>query len=370
MSTDQKSLAEAIGRHLNTRPNSRGNYNFRCPICGDSKRNKRKKRGWLINKHGNYSFYCHNQCGGMSLTKFATTIMPNIDVREFNLNSEIEHQNSNNQLELKGDDEELMMKKLAFTDVLKASFTPLSDLSDDHYIKSYLMNRRVMDKKLKDIFFIDDMQKFFNEMAQVFPYFKEYTGFFNGLKQYNPTAVAICYPFRDFDGLYDSFQMQISNHSQKYVIFNLTDDYDRHMYGLNDIDIDMPVFICEGTIDSLMFNNCVSSISGNAVVNIAHKFLDMGFNMDDLYLIFDRDFYTNPDVYKQFERALNEGFNLYFYDDDIIKNTSIDDIKDLNDIIMKLNVEPTTLRNFIYKNSKKEFEAMMFNQMFNPQSYK
>lgn len=27
------------------------NYNFRCPICGDSEKNKRKKRGWLLSNN-------------------------------------------------------------------------------------------------------------------------------------------------------------------------------------------------------------------------------------------------------------------------------------------------------------------------------
>ena len=34
--------------------------NFRCPFCGDSKKNQFKKRGWLLEKPNNIVYYCHN----------------------------------------------------------------------------------------------------------------------------------------------------------------------------------------------------------------------------------------------------------------------------------------------------------------------
>jgi transcription elongation factor Elf1 len=37
-------------------------YNFRCPICGDSKKNKNKARGYLYQVKNNTNFKCHN-CG-------------------------------------------------------------------------------------------------------------------------------------------------------------------------------------------------------------------------------------------------------------------------------------------------------------------
>jgi len=37
-------------------------YNFRCPICGDSQKNKNKTRGYLYQVKNNTNFKCHN-CG-------------------------------------------------------------------------------------------------------------------------------------------------------------------------------------------------------------------------------------------------------------------------------------------------------------------
>ena len=35
-------------------------FNFSCPYCGDSHRNKFKARGYFIEKKGHYFYYCHN----------------------------------------------------------------------------------------------------------------------------------------------------------------------------------------------------------------------------------------------------------------------------------------------------------------------
>ena len=37
-------------------------YNFRCPICGDSKKNKNKARGFIYQVKNDTNFKCHN-CG-------------------------------------------------------------------------------------------------------------------------------------------------------------------------------------------------------------------------------------------------------------------------------------------------------------------
>ena len=45
-------------------------YNFRCPICGDSKKNKSKTRGYLYAVKANTNFKCHNCGASKSFTNF------------------------------------------------------------------------------------------------------------------------------------------------------------------------------------------------------------------------------------------------------------------------------------------------------------
>ena len=45
-------------------------YNFRCPICGDSQKNKSKTRGYLYGVKADVKFRCHNCGASMTLSNF------------------------------------------------------------------------------------------------------------------------------------------------------------------------------------------------------------------------------------------------------------------------------------------------------------
>ena len=51
-------------------------YNFRCPICGDSQKNKSKTRGYLYAVKADMNFRCHNCGASMTLSNFIKTIDP------------------------------------------------------------------------------------------------------------------------------------------------------------------------------------------------------------------------------------------------------------------------------------------------------
>ena len=49
-------------------------YNFRCPICGDSKKHKNKARGYLYQVKTNTNFKCHNCGASLSFNNFLKQI--------------------------------------------------------------------------------------------------------------------------------------------------------------------------------------------------------------------------------------------------------------------------------------------------------
>ena len=51
-------------------------YNFRCPICGDSKKNKSKTRGYLYAMKADVNFKCHNCGASMTLSNFLKHLDP------------------------------------------------------------------------------------------------------------------------------------------------------------------------------------------------------------------------------------------------------------------------------------------------------
>jgi len=50
--------------------------NCRCPICGDSKKNKAKARGYFYQKGNDFFYKCHNCGAGHSLYRFLEMISP------------------------------------------------------------------------------------------------------------------------------------------------------------------------------------------------------------------------------------------------------------------------------------------------------
>jgi len=51
-------------------------YNFRCPICGDSKKNKTKTRGYLYTIKADVNFRCHNCGASMTFSNFLKEVDP------------------------------------------------------------------------------------------------------------------------------------------------------------------------------------------------------------------------------------------------------------------------------------------------------
>ena len=51
-------------------------WNFSCPICGDSKKNKAKMRGFIYKKGNDLFYKCHNCAAGLSLGNLIKQIAP------------------------------------------------------------------------------------------------------------------------------------------------------------------------------------------------------------------------------------------------------------------------------------------------------
>ena len=62
LSTDTKYIRLISSRLRNFKQKKEGLFNFSCPICGDSKKNLTKARGYAFSKGNDYFYRCHN-CG-------------------------------------------------------------------------------------------------------------------------------------------------------------------------------------------------------------------------------------------------------------------------------------------------------------------
>ena len=66
-------ISSRLSKFKRVKPNL---YNFRCPICGDSQKNKNKARGYFYQVKNNTNYKCHN-CGvNISFNNFLKKIDP------------------------------------------------------------------------------------------------------------------------------------------------------------------------------------------------------------------------------------------------------------------------------------------------------
>ena len=66
-------ISSRLGKFKKVKPHL---YNFRCPICGDSQKQKNKARGYLYRVKNNTNYKCHN-CGiSVSFGNFLKSVDP------------------------------------------------------------------------------------------------------------------------------------------------------------------------------------------------------------------------------------------------------------------------------------------------------
>ena len=68
-------LSSRLDRFKRVRDNL---WNFRCPLCGDSSRNKRKARGYVYQKKTDLFYKCHNCGSGLSIGNLIKEIDSNL----------------------------------------------------------------------------------------------------------------------------------------------------------------------------------------------------------------------------------------------------------------------------------------------------
>lgn len=302
-------------------------FNFRCPICGDSTKDKSKSRGYVFVKGDKTLYHCHN-CGSpdvRSLPKLIEFLSVSLykeykyekfgtkfkEKREEVLEEETEDIYIDQEL-IKVDN--LRMKRLASERILRDCIAmPLLD--KDHMAVTYLRDkRRLPQDDIDKLFYLSDI----NLLTKKIDKYKD--------KDY-PKYDAILIPFIDFEGVINCIQLRILNpkSNMRYLTLYLNEDRSKAIYGLNYVNENETVYALEGPINSLFLDNAIA-FAGSTQTNKINYIKD---KIKDFVIIYDPDYKTNPHVLKALEKSINAGYSVVLYDD--LFNP--DD--DINDIVIK-----------------------------------
>ena len=268
-------------------------YNFRCPICGDSKKHKNKARGYLYPLKADMNFKCHN-CGASStFNNFLKTIDSTLH-KQYVLEKFKERNVGKGSIipEPKFDFKKPVFKKKL--DLPKAV--------DVKIAKEYLEKRKLDPSKF---YFASKFKEWTNKQKQTFD-------------TIGREECRIVIPMYDTDHDLIGFQgRSLGPNSVKYITVMIKDDVPK-LYGLEKVDKSKPVFVVEGPFDSTLINNSIAMCGAD----IGSSYLDEY----DLIYVYDNE-PRNREICDRISKCIEGGNQI------VIWPSTINE-KDINDMVM------------------------------------
>ena len=223
----------------------RGLYNFRCPYCGDSQKNKNRARGFFFLKNSDYIYKCHN-CGvGRSLSNF---------LKDHDVTLHDQYVMERFKSGTTGKSTNVATPKFNFTKPkfnLKAfNLKRISELNITHPARKYLEDRQIDAKFLKDLYYCEHFKKWTNEQKKSF----------DSVENDEPRIVI---PLRNSDEIIGFQGRSLNPTSQlRYITIMLNEEAPK-VYGLDRIDKNKSVYVVEGPFDSLFLVNSVAMVGSD-----------------------------------------------------------------------------------------------------------
>ena len=213
-------------------------WNFRCPYCGDSQKNKNKARGFVFELKGDLMYKCHN-CG---VSVPFPKLLQDQDTELYKEYRMEKFQSPKRKVDMRKVERVVSAKPTFEVDVLH-DLTPLDNLNNSHPARQYILDRGLPTEAL---YYTEKFQEWTNTLKpNTFP----------DIKNDEPRIII---PFKDREGNVFGFQGR-SLHSTglRYITVLLQEDQPK-IFGLNTIDYDKTVYITEGPLDSLLISNAVA----------------------------------------------------------------------------------------------------------------
>ena len=269
-------------------------FNFRCPICGDSKKHKNKARGYLYQVKTNTNFKCHNCGASLSFNNFLKQIDTSLH-KQYVMEKFKEGFAGGRNFVV--EEPKFEFKKPVFKKKLD-----LPRASEVKIAKEYLEKRKL------------DPSKFY------FAYkFKEWT---NTQKQTFDTIgrdeSRIIIPMYDEDKILIGFQgRSLGPNSVKYITVMINEDAPK-IYGLDQIDNEKPIFIIEGPFDATLVQNAVAMCGSDLDIR--------SFGWSDYIYVYDNE-PRNREIVNRIAKTIDRG------DKVVIWPSSVEE-KDINDMVL------------------------------------
>ena len=268
-------------------------YNFRCPICGDSQKNKNKCRGYMYVVKNNTNFKCHNCGASLSLNNFIkkldTTLHKQYTLEKF--------KEGHTGRSFVVDEPEFTFKKPVFKKKLN-----LPKASENPVANKYLVERKLNPEKF---YYTDKFKEWSNTQKQTF----------DSTYRDEPRIII---PMYDTEKNLIGFQgRSLTPNSVKYITVMLDEEAPK-IYGLETINSELPIYVVEGPFDSTFIDNSVALCGSDG---------DLGyFKGSDTILVYDNE-PRNREIVGRIERCIDRNQKVVIWPSSIVE-------KDINDMVL------------------------------------
>ena len=215
--------------------------NCRCPICGDSKKNKNKARGFFFQKGTDFFYKCHNCDASFSLYRLLEQIAPNLIKEMFKFSKP---------------------NPKPRPEILKG-VPCIKELPKDHPCVEFVNMRRIPKEHWDKLYYTDNFGSF---MKRIDPDRYDIVG----------AEPRLVIPFFNKDGEVVAAQGRSINFKDdanrrrtvKYLTVKSDKSSDRLWYGQWRVNPKKTIYIVEGPLDSLFLRNSIAMVGAGALDQI------------------------------------------------------------------------------------------------------
>lgn len=298
-------------------------FNFRCPICGDSERDKTKARGYAFPIDNSILYKCHNCGASCKIGNLLKQVDPRL-ADEYRVEM----------FEAKfGRREQSTPEKMVSAPPVFLARSPdkvllalpgvkrLNDLPKDHPARLYMDGRKIDD--LKGLFYCE-REKVLEKLSTA------YIGRIGG------RASRILIPFTDRTGNIVGLTGRAlgSSSSLRYLTMKLGDD--PLIYGLHEWDSRKHTYICEGQFDARFLPNAMA-VGGSDLKKVTEI-----VDKPNTVFVFDNE-PRNRDVVSKMRGLISQGFKVCIWPSAIEQ-------KDINDMVLA-GAKPSSVQKVIDRNT-------------------
>ena len=268
-------------------------YNFRCPLCGDSQKQKNKARGYIYAKKADANYKCHNCGASTTFSNFLKTLDSTLYKQYIFEKFQTRNTGKGSIFE----EPKLEFKKPVFRKKLD-----LPKASEVKIAKQYLENRKLDPTKF---YYTDKFKEWTNTQKQTFDYIGK-------------DEPRIIIPMYDTEQRMIGFQgRSLIPNSVKYITIMIDEEAPK-IYGLDKINKEKPIYIIEGPFDSSLVENSIAMCGAD---------VDIGsLGWSDYIYVYDNE-PRSREITTRIRKTIDGGDKI------VIWPTSIEE-KDVNDMIL------------------------------------